>query len=277
MQAPLTSGAQIEIEKLPGDLQFVGGMAWSRTGFLAASDTHRSTIYRFDNGPRPKVLKDHDGGTAGIAYDIQGRLYLCEAEGRRISRMDHQGTVEAFVESFEGKKFNAPNDITIRRDGHVYFTDPAFGSADDRRELDFNGVFHATPRGEVNAIARWKTRPNGIVFSANGSLLYVADSDRHAVVVFDVDRNGAASSPRDFANNIAGVPGGIQTDVNGRVYVAARGVAVYSAQGKLERTLMEDLNTANLAFGETEGDTMFISTRGDIFKAKIGVKGAFQY
>jgi gluconolactonase len=277
LQAPLSSPTQVEIEKLAGDLRFVGGLAWSRTGFLVASDTHRRTLYRFEAGARPRILKDNDGGVAGVSYDIQGRLYLCESDARRISRMDRQGAVEPFIENFEGKKFNAPNDIVVRRDGNVYFTDPAFGSAGDNRELDFYGIFHATPKGELSAVARWKTRPNGIALSANGSLLYVADSDRHAIVVFDIDRNGAAANQRDFANNVAGVPGDIQTDMNGRLYVAARGLSIYSAQGKLERTLFEDRNTSCIAFGESDGESLFVASRGDIFKAKMGVKGAFQY
>ena len=81
---------------------------------------------------------------------------------------------------FEGKRLNAPNDIVVRRDGHVYFTDPAFGNQQDTRELDFYGVFHIKTKGELEAIARWKTRPNGITLSPNGRLLYVADSDARA-------------------------------------------------------------------------------------------------
>jgi gluconolactonase len=269
--------APIAIEKLAGNLGFIDGLAWSRSGYLLAADVRTKTILRFDASPRPKVIRDNTGGTSGIAFDIQGRLYMCEPETRRISRMDLKGTVDPFVETFEGKKFNSPNDIVVRRDGHVWFTDPAFGSANDHRELDFYGIFHANPKGELDAVARWKTRPNGIALSADGRLLFVADSDRHAVAVFDVDRNGAASNQRDFVKQIQGVPGGLKTDVNGRVCVAAQGMAVYNSSGKLDVRFMEDRVVTNCSFGDGEGETLYMAARGEIYRTNTGVKGAFQY
>ncbi len=267
-----------EIEKLAGDLLFVDGLAWSRSSYLVAADVRKKAIYRFDAASaRPKMLRDVSGGTSGVAFDIQGRLYMCESEMRRVSRLDLKANVEPFAESFEGKKFNSPNDIVVRRDGHVWFTDPAFGSANDHRELDFHGIFHATPKGEIDAVARWKTRPNGIALSLDGRQLYVADSDRHAIVLFDIDRGGVAGNPRDFVKNIDGVPGGIKTDVNGRVYVAARGITVFTSAGKVENHVMEDRNVTNCSFGDGDNQTLYISSRSEIFRTQLGVKGAFQY
>jgi gluconolactonase len=268
---------QIVIEKLSGEFFFVDGLAWSRTGFLVAADVLRKTLYRFDSGPRPRILRENDGGASGVAYDVQGRLYICESDTRRISRMDRQGAVDPFIETFEGKKFNAPNDIVVRRDGHIWFTDPAFGSADDHRELDFHGIFHASPKGEVDAVAKWKTRPNGIALSPDGRLLYVADSDRHAVAVFDVDRNGAAANQRDFVRGIDGVPGGLKTDEKGRLFVCARGITVFSTAGKQEMKFMEDRIVVNCSFGDADGGTLYVSVRSEIYKTSVGVKGAFQY
>jgi gluconolactonase len=266
-----------ESEKIVGNLQFVDGLAWSRSGFLAAADVRQNKIIRIDTTPHPQVLRENDGGVSGLAYDSQGRLYMCESEARRLTRFDVKGKVEVIAENYQGKKFNAPNDIAVRRDGHVYFTDPAFGSAADKRALDFYGVWHVGPKGELDAVARWQTRPNGITLSADGKLLFVTDSDRHAVVAFDLDRSGAATNQRDLIRNVAGVPGGICTDVEGRFYVAARGVAVYSHDGKLQRTLVESELVANCAFGEGDLESLFISARGSIFRVKLGVKGALQY
>ena len=165
----------------------------------------------------------------------------------------------------------------VRRDYHVYFTDPAFGSAVDHRELDFNGVFHVTPKGEVDVIAKWQTRPNGIALSLDGKLLYVADSDRHAVVAFDLGRDGEATNQRDVLKNIVGVPGGGKTDIEGRLYVAAKGLGIYSPAGKLDRYLFDDNHVTNCAFGDGDMEHLFMSMRGDIYRAKLGVKGAFQY
>jgi gluconolactonase len=266
-----------EAEKVASNLRFVDGLVWSRSGFLAVADVRQRKIFRLDSDPHPKVLRDNDGGASGLAYDLLGRLYICESETRRVTRMDMNGKVETVAENWQGRKFNAPNDIVVRRDGHVYFTDPAFGSANDRRDLDFHGVWHISPKGDLDAVAKWQTRPNGIAVSADGKVLFVCDSDRHAVVAFDLDRVGAAGNQRDVIRNVAGVPGGIRTDVDGRFYVAARGVAVYSPQGKLQRTLMESENTSNCAFGEGDLESLFIAARGSIYRVKLGVKGALQY
>jgi gluconolactonase len=277
----LQDSPNIEIEKVAGGFQFVDGLIWSRGGYLLAADVRQNELYRIDQKARPQPFKDHNGGVSGLAYDLQGRLYLCESVARRVSRMgkvgDTAAPAEEFAAGFQGKKFNSPNDIVVRRDGQVFFTDPAFGSAADHRELDFNGIFHVNPKGEIDVVAKWQTRPNGIALSADGKLLYVSDSDRHAVVAFDVGRNGETSNPRDVITKIAGVPGGIKTDVQGRLYVAARGISIYSAAGKLERTLLEVENLSNCAFGEADFDYLFMSARGNIFRANIGVKGALQY
>jgi sugar lactone lactonase YvrE len=266
-----------ESEKVISNLQFADGLAWSRSGFLAVADVRQRKILRFDSDPHPKVLRDSDGGASGLAYDMQGRLYICESEARRVTRLDQKGKLETLADSYQARKFNAPNDIVVRKDGHVYFTDPAFGSANDRRDLDFYGVWHISPKGDLDAIAKWKTRPNGIALSADGKVLFVSDSDRHTVAALDLDRNGQAGNQRDVIKNVAGVPGGIRTDVDGRLYVAAKGVATYSPEGKLQRTILESENASNCAFGEGDLESLFISARGSIYRVKLGVKGALQY
>ena len=253
------------------------GLAWSRSGFLAVADVRQRKIFRLDSNPHPQVLRDNDGGASGLAYDLQGRLYICESETRRVTRLDLKGKIETLAEDYQGKKFNAPNDIVVRKDGHVYFTDPAFGSANDRRDLDFYGVWHISPKGDLDAVARWQTRPNGIAVSADGKVLFVCDSDRHAVVVFDLDRTGAVGNQHDVIKNVKGVPGGIRTDVDGRFYVAARGVGIYSPEGKLQRTLLESENASNCAFGEGDLESLFIAARDSVYRVKLGVKGALQY
>jgi gluconolactonase len=268
-----------EAEKISGNLQFADGMAWSRSGFLAVADVRQRTIFKIENDPHttPKLWRVNDGGASGLAFDLQGRLYICESETRRVTRVDVNGRLEVLAENYQGKKFNAPNDIAVRRDGHVYFTDPAFGSADDRRELDFYGVWHIGPKGDLDVVAKLQTRPNGITVSPDGKALYVCDSDRHAVAAFDLDRAGAAGNLRDLIKNVAGVPGGIRTDADGRLYVAAKGLAVYSTQGKLERTLLDGENITNCAFGGGDLEWLFVASRGNVYRIKAGVKGALQY
>jgi gluconolactonase len=266
-----------ESEKIAEHLRFVDGLAWSHMGFLAIADVRQRKIFKVGTETHPPVLRENNGGVSGLAYDVQGRLYMCESEDRRVTRFDLKGKIETVADGFQGKKFNAPNDIVVRKDGHVYFTDPAFGSANDGRELDFYGIWHVSPKGDLDVFAKWQTRPNGITLSPDGRVLFVTDSDRHAVVGFDLDRNGAGTNQRDVVKNIAGVPGGIKTDMDGRLYVAATGVATYSPQGRLERTLLEGQRATNCAFGETSLESLFIAAASDLFRVKLGIKGALQY
>lgn len=268
MQEPST----YESEKVVSNLKFVDGLAWSRAGFLAVADVRQNKIFRFDTNPAPALLQENDGGASGLAYDIQGRLHICESRARRVTRLD-KGKLDVLADGYQGKKFNAPNDIVVRKDGHVYFTDPAFGNANDQRELDFYGIFHISPKGELDVLAKWQTRPNGIALSADGRTLLVADSDRHAIVAFDLDHE----NQRDIVKNVAGVPGGVKTDVRGRIYVAAKGIAMYSPDGRLERTLLEGERAVNCAFGEADLESLFIAGRTSIYRVKLGVKGALQY
>jgi len=268
----------IQAERVASGLIYADGLAWAREGFLVFSDAGKKKIYRLDpGGGNPKPTEEDANGGEGLTYDTQGRLYICEPWTRRVVRMDRKGKLDVLAEAFEGKKLNGPNDVTVRKDGNIYFTDPAFGSMLEARELDFNGIFHISPKGEVDVVARWKTRPNGIAMSADGKILYVGDADRHAIVAFDLDGRGGAGNPRDLITKIPGVPNGIRTDVNGRLYVGARGLQIYSPQGKLLHTLLGNEVVTNCAFGDNDFETLYASGRKAIFKIRLGVKGALQY
>ena len=268
----------IQAERVTTGLGYADGMVWAREGFLVFADVLKRVVYRVDpGGNAPKPTEASDGGAQGLAYDSQARLYICELLNRRVMRVDRRGKSETLVDRFEGKKLNSPNDIVVRKDGQIYFTDPAFGSAVDTRELDFNGIFHVTPKGEMEAIAKWQTRPNGITLSNDGKTLFVVDSDRHAVVAFDVAGHGGASNQRDVITKIEGVPGGIRTDVEGRLYVAAKGLNIYTAEGKLKWQLLPGEIVTNCAFGDNDFETLYVSGRHTIYKLRLGVKGALQY
>ncbi|MGD1091287.1 MAG: SMP-30/gluconolactonase/LRE family protein [Bryobacteraceae bacterium] len=275
------AGAQdfsnIKVEKIATDLAFAEGPAWSPEGFLLFSDTVTNKLYKFVGGKTASESGEVAGGPNGNAYDTQGRLYTCEFRQRRVTRTAKNGKVEVLASRFEGKRLNAPNDIVVRRDGHVYFTDPAFGNQEDSRELDFYGIFHITPKGELELTAKWKTRPNGITLAPNGRILYVADSDARCVRAFDLDRAGAASNERVIIDKIPGVPDGIRTDEKGNLYVAAKNVYVYSPQAQLLGDITLAETPSNVAFGDADLESLFITARTSVYRVRIGVKGALQY
>jgi len=266
-----------QINRVAGGFRFTEGPAWSREGFLLFSDVPNDQILKYVPGEKPTVFRENSNGANGNAFDAQGRLYSCESRTRRVVRMDKKGNMQVLADKWAGKRLNAPNDIVIRKDGHVYFTDPAFGNQADTRELDFFGVYHITPKGELSVIAKPAGRPNGIAFAPGGHVLYIANSDEHNVRAYDVDHNGEVSGERVVISGVSGVPDGIRVDEKGNIYVAENGVAVYDAHGKLTETIEFSETPANCAFGDSDLQTLYITARTSLYRVRRNVKGALQY
>ena len=160
--------SQVKVEELATGFRGGEGPVWSREGFLIFSDYSQDRLCKYVPGKPPEVYREDSHGANGNTMDRQGRLYSCEYKARRVTRTDRKGRIEVLVDRFEGKRFNAPNDIVVRRDGHVYFTDPLYTPL-DQRDLDFYGIYHVTPQGQDrgdrpaanapqrrDAFARWK-------------------------------------------------------------------------------------------------------------------------
>ena len=267
----------IKIERVSAGHRFTEGPVWSRDGYLLFSDVPNNQIIKLIPGEGTSVTRENSNGANGNAFDKEGRLYTCESRTRRVIRFDKKGNVEVLADKWENKRLNAPNDIVVRRDGHVYFTDPAFGNQADTRELDFYGVFHIALKGELKLVAKPAGRPNGIALSPNGRILYVANSDDRNISAYDLDRNGEPSNERILIKGIEGVPDGIRVDEKGNLYVTAKGVAVYSALGKLIHTLDLAETPANCAFGDPDLQTLYITARTSVYRVRLDVKGAVQY
>jgi gluconolactonase len=265
------------MDRVATGFRFTEGPAWSREGFLLFSDVPNDKIMKYVPGQKPTVFRENSNGANGNCFDAQGRFYTCESRTRRVVRMDKKGEMQVLAEKWDGKRLNAPNDIVVRKDGHIYFTDPAFGNQADTRELDFFGVYHISPKGNLQLIAKPAGRPNGIAFSPNGHILYVVNSDEHNVRAYDVDRNGEVSHERVAVLGVDGVPDGIRVDDKGNIYVTASGISVYDPQGKLVETLGMPETPANCAFGDTDLESLYITARTSLYRARRHVKGALQY
>jgi gluconolactonase len=262
----------IQIERVSSSHVFTEGPAWSREGFLVFSDIPPNLIYRLDSKGKSK-FRENSNGTNGNAFDAQGRLISCESRTRRVVREEKDGSITVIAETFEGKRFNAPNDIAVRRDGHIFFTDPAFGNQEEGRELDFFGVYHLSPKGELKLVAKPKGRPNGIAFSPNGRSLYVANSDEHNIRAYDVGRQGEVTNERILVANIEGVPDGMSVDEKGNLYVTAKSVFIYSPQGKQLGEIVMPERPTNVAFGDGDLLGLYITAQTGVYRARMPVKG----
>jgi len=266
----------LRIEKVAGGFVYAEGPAWSHEGYLVFSDIPANKIFYLIPGRPVGILRENSNGSNGHAFDVQGRQYTCETHSRRVVRADKKGKIEILAERFQGKRFNAPSHIVVRKDGQIYFTDPAFGNQQDTRDLDFYGVFHISPKGELSVVAKPKGRPSGIAISGNGKILYVVNSDDRNVRAYDLDHNGAATNERVLISGIGGVPQGICGDENGNLYVAANQLGVYTAEGKLLAGITMNETPSACAFGDADLGTMYITARSSLYKLQLNVKGSVQ-
>jgi len=263
--------SSIKLDLLAKGFTYADGPAWSsKDGYLIFSDTPSDRLMKWVPGRDPEVFREDAHGPAGNAFDSQGRLYTCETRARRVTRTNKEGAVEPLADRWEGKRLNAPNDLAVSHNDHVYFTDPAFGEQADHR------VYHLPPRGPLKLVAKVSGRPNGIALAPNGRVLYVTNSDEHSVVAYDLDRSGDSTGERVLISGITGVPNGIRVDEKGNLYVAAKGILIYSPDGSLQHTMAVHELPSNCGFGEADGKSFFITARGNIYRSRMPLKGAAQ-
>jgi gluconolactonase len=268
--------------------RFTEGPAWSvGEQALIFSDIPADRRYRWTGEGAPEVLVEPNSKGNGMVYERGGTYLVCESDTSLVSRFDRDGRREVVVSHFEGKELNSPNDIVTRSDDSIYFTDPNYGRWNDvigierEPELDFQGVFRCArdgsdlqllvPRDEFE-------QPNGLCFSPDESLLYVNDSPRCHIKVFDVAADGTLSNGRMFFENIGsgvieeGIPDGMKIDERGNVWVTGpRGVWVISPEGEHLGVVEVPENTGNMTWGDEDWKSLYIPSSTSLYRIRTKV------
>jgi gluconolactonase len=264
-----------EAERLATGFVFTEGPLWHPDGFYYFVDVRSSVLYRVTPGRAHEVVRDKTGGGNGTTFDLQGRLVLCEGENRRVTRTSADGRIEILMDRFEGKRLNRPNDVVCKSDGSIYFTDPGLRVPLAERELTYAGVYRIAPDGAQSLVADFEY-PNGLAFSPDERLLYVANTRwTQYIHVLEVDPGGAMVRRRIFADMSSdetdGVPDGMKVDVEGRVYCTGPGGTwVFAPDG----TRLGIIRTPEVpAFGGPDLKTLFLTARTSVYTLRVKVPG----
>lgn len=277
--------ADATVKKLAGDQQFLEGPVWLKSpGALVFSDIPADELKQWTPQGGVATFRKASHNANGNTLDLSGRLVTCEHSGRRIALQEKDGTVKTLVDSFEGKKLNSPNDVVVRSDGTIWFTDPEYGLKNkpgskekEDKQQPGNFVYRHDPKtGTTTVLVRDFVQPNGIAFSPDEKKLYVADSGapRH-IRVFDVAANGTVGNGRVFCTIDKGGPDGIRVDRDGRVWSSAGdGVQIFAPDGQRIGKILVPEAPANLCFGGDDGKTLFITARKSLYAIQVLVTGA---
>jgi gluconolactonase len=235
-------------------------------------------------GARPFTGKEP--GSNGLAFDAQGRLVLCMHGDRRLARLAVDGSFETLADRYDGKRLNSPNDLVVRPNGDIYFTDPPYGLPgtfeDPARELPFTGVYRLSPDGKVTLLVKDMTAPNGLGFSPDGRTLYVANSDPKKAVwmAFPVREDGTVGEGRLFFDSTRwvgrekpGLPDGLKVDATGHLFATGPGgVHVFDAKGDLLGSIETGVPTANVGFGD-DGRVLYITANTALLRVRLLTRG----
>jgi len=238
-----------------------GPVWWKEGGYLLFSDIHNNRRMKYTPGQGVTVFQEPTNRANGLTRDLQGRLVACEQETRRVTRQEQDGSITVIANSFQGKRLNRPNDVVVKSDGSIYFTDPNGNLLPEQWDLPFAGVYRvSTDLGTITLLTDSFVGPNGLAFSPDESVLYIIDSRRGHIRAFDVLPNGtlAKQTDRVFADLTGSEPGnpdGMKVDIAGNVYTGGTGgIWILDPQGKrLGRIVHGYPATNNIGFGGMTG------------------------
>jgi gluconolactonase len=272
------------IERLHSGCRWAEGPVYVPAGrYVVWSDIPNDRMLRWDEmSGSVGLFRQPAGYSNGNTLDRDGRLVTCEHGTRRVTRTEHDGSVTVLADRHQGDRLNSPNDVVVRADGSIWFTDPSYGIDSDYEghratsEIGACNVYRCDPStGEVAIVADDFVRPNGLAFSDDETRLYIVDTRRNHIRVFPVDEHGGLGDDKPFAECTAGVFDGIRLDDTGRVWAAAGdGVHCYDPDGTLIGKLQLPEVASNLTFGGPQRNRLFVTATTSLYSIRLTVTGA---
>jgi gluconolactonase len=280
--APLQGDSRLE--RLFDDCRWAeGGVYFPAGRYLLFSDIPNNRIMRWDECTGAVgVFRQPSRNANGHTVDRQGRLVSCEHSGRQVTRTEHDGSITVIADRYDGKRLNSPNDVVVRSDGSIWFTDPSYGIATDyegdRAESEIGGrhVYRVDPAdGACRLVADDFDQPNGLAFSPDERQLYISDSRVNHIRVFDVADGGTLTNGREFVRGTVGVFDGFRFDEDGRLWTSAGdGVHCFEPDGTLiGKVRVPDPAVANVVFGGLKRNRLFICATTAVYSIHLKVNG----
>ncbi|VXD24259.1 SMP-30/gluconolactonase/LRE family protein [Planktothrix paucivesiculata] len=270
---------KVKIDRVATGFQFTEGPVWfAAENYLLFSDIPANKIFQLTTDGKLTIFREPSNNSNGLTRDKQGRLIACEHGTRRVTRTEKDGTITILADQFQGKKLNSPNDVIVKSNGAIYFTDPPYGIKPEQQEQPIQGVYLITPdHNQIILLADDFYKPNGLAFSPDEKQLYIDDSQCRHIRVFDVEIDGTLANSRVFHDmNIEepGSPDGMKIDVQGNIYcTGAGGVWVFDCQGNHLGTIVTPERPANCAWGDEDGQSLYITAKTSIYRIRVNIPG----
>ena len=263
----IASGA--EVTKLAGGFKFTEGPACDADGNVYFTDIPNERIHKWSIDGKLTTFREDAGRANGLYFDRDGNLLACEGGNRRLTLISPKNKVIVLADSYDGRKFNSPNDLWIDPHGGVYFTDPRYGSQDGLEQGGFH-VYYRTSDGKLTRAIDDLAKPNGIIGTADGKWLYVADPGAGKTYRYSIGQKGKLSNRTLHAESGSD---GMTLDEHGNLYLTAGAVKVYDSKGKYVVDIETPEGPANVCFGGKDRKTLFITARTGFYSLHMAVRG----
>lgn len=259
-----------KVEQLAGGFAFTEGPARDAQGNVYFSDIPNARIHKWSLDGKLSTFRENSGGANGLFFDRAGNLVACEGGNRRVTSIAPGGEVAILADSYGGKKLNSPNDLWVDPRGGVYFSDPRYGSQEGLEQDGFHVYYLPSDRKRLLRVTDDLVKPNGVVGSADGKLLYITDAGDGKTYVYRIQADGLLADRKLIAPVGAD---GMTLDEQGNLYLASGGVQVYSPDGKKLVAIEVPESPSNVCFGGADRRTLFITARKGLYAIRMSVRG----